>query len=111
MKKSTGDCKVSKSAQVPGLPFKDSFEPKPGYWGEAVKSNFYVQGRYIFYYEVQRSIYIYSHKEEKKYGEKEKRSQVKGGRISFFNSLVTHLLQGPTWVNPAIWSELFSGRR
>ncbi len=32
-KKSTGDCKVSKSAHVPGLPFKDSFEPKPGYWG------------------------------------------------------------------------------
>jgi hypothetical protein len=32
-KKSTGDCKVSKSAQVPGLPYEDSFEPKPGYWG------------------------------------------------------------------------------
>jgi hypothetical protein len=32
-KKSTGDGKVSKSSQVPGLPFKDSFKPKPGYWG------------------------------------------------------------------------------
>ncbi len=32
-KKSTGDWKASKSAQVPGLSFKDSFEPKPGYWG------------------------------------------------------------------------------
>ncbi len=30
---STGDWKVSKNGQVPGLPFKDSFEPKPGYWG------------------------------------------------------------------------------
>jgi hypothetical protein len=28
-KKSTGDCKVSKSAQVPGLPFEESFKPKP----------------------------------------------------------------------------------
>jgi hypothetical protein len=28
-KKSTGDCKVSKSAQVLGLPFKDSFELTP----------------------------------------------------------------------------------
>jgi hypothetical protein len=26
-KKITGDCKVSKSAQVPGLPFEESFEP------------------------------------------------------------------------------------
>jgi hypothetical protein len=32
-KKSTGDCKVSKSAQVPGLPFEECFEPKPGCWG------------------------------------------------------------------------------
>ena len=32
-KKTTGDCNVSKSAQVPGLPFKDSFVSKPGYWG------------------------------------------------------------------------------
>ncbi len=31
-KKLTGDCKVSKSAQVPGLPFEESFEPKPGCW-------------------------------------------------------------------------------
>ncbi len=32
-KKSTGDCKGSKSAQVPGLPFEESFKPKPGCWG------------------------------------------------------------------------------
>ena len=31
-KKLTGDCKVSKSAQVPSLPFEESFEPKPGCW-------------------------------------------------------------------------------
>ncbi len=30
--KLTGDCKVSKSAQVPGLPFEENFEPKPGCW-------------------------------------------------------------------------------
>lgn len=32
-KKSTGDCKVSKSAQVPGLPFEESFKSIPGCWG------------------------------------------------------------------------------
>jgi hypothetical protein len=31
-KKTTGDCNVSKSAQVPGLPFEESVEPKSGYW-------------------------------------------------------------------------------
>jgi hypothetical protein len=31
-KKLTGDCKVSKSAQVLGLPFEESFEPKPECW-------------------------------------------------------------------------------
>jgi hypothetical protein len=31
-KKSTGDCKISKSAQVPDLPFEESFELKPGCW-------------------------------------------------------------------------------
>ncbi len=32
-KKSTGDCKVSKSAQVPGgLHFEKFFSPKPGCW-------------------------------------------------------------------------------
>jgi hypothetical protein len=34
----TGDCKVSKSAQVPGLPFEESFEQKPGCWGSRCHS-------------------------------------------------------------------------
>jgi hypothetical protein len=31
-KKTTGDGKASKSAQVPGLPIEESFEPKSGCW-------------------------------------------------------------------------------
>jgi len=37
-KKSTGNCKASKSAQVPDLSFEESFKPKPGCWGGSCHS-------------------------------------------------------------------------
>ncbi len=38
-KKSTWDCKISKSAQVPGLSFEESFELKPGCWVGKINTN------------------------------------------------------------------------
>jgi hypothetical protein len=40
---------ASKSAHVPGLPFKDSFEPKPGYWGGKMSHQSKINTKKVFW--------------------------------------------------------------